>query len=272
MEKYSVLMSVYCKEKAEYLLTSAESMLTQTIPPNEFVLVCDGTLTTELDAVVELLCARHSGLVKVVRLEKNMGLGPALNAGMQHCSNELIARMDSDDIARPDRCEQQLKIFFENPEIGMVSGIIEEFSDCPEKIDAKREVPETHEEILRFAQKRSPFNHPCIMYRKSAVEAAGGYQPFYLLEDYWLWVRMLMQGTVGYNIQQPLLWMRAGESMYKRRAGWKYAQTQVKLFRKMKELGFINGWSCATSCVVRTASALAPNWVRKRMFAWKLRA
>ena len=271
MENYSVLMSVYQKEKPEYLQLSVESMLQQTVPPMEFVLVCDGPLTEELDTVIDAFDTRFPDLIKIVRLENNMGLGTALNIGLQRCSYELVARMDSDDLAREDRCQRQLEIFTRNPLISMVSGTVEEFSITPDKVDARRIVPENHEEILRFAKKRCPFNHPCIMYRKSAVAASGGYQPFYLLEDYWLWIRMLMNGAVGYNIQQPLLWMRAGSDMYKRRAGWKYARTQIKLFRRMKQLGFVSGLSCFESCVIRTASALAPNWLRKKVFEWKVR-
>ena len=272
MEQYSVLMSVYHKENAKYLISSIDSMLSQTIPPAEFVLVCDGPLTEQLDAVIAAFCEKYPDIMKLVRLEKNVGLGSALNEGLRACSHELIARMDSDDIARPDRCQRQLAVFAQDPQVGMVSGTVEEFAVTPDLVDARRELPETHEEILRFARKRNPFNHPCMMYRKSEVEAAGGYQHFYLLEDYWLWIRMLTRGTIGYNIPQPLLWMRAGSDMYKRRAGWKYAKEQIKLFRRMKTMGFISSWSCMTSCAIRTASALAPNWLRKRVFAWKLRA
>lgn len=131
--------------------------------------------------------------------------------------------------------------------------------------------PETQEEILRFAQTRNPFNHPCVMYRKSAVLAAGGYQDFYLLEDYYLWIRMLLNGCRGYNLQEPLLWMRAGSDMYKRRAGWKYARSQRKLFGYMKRKGFISTESYVNSCAIRTASACAPNWMRKLMFKKALR-
>ena len=271
MERYSVLMSVYYKEQPEYLKLSVESMLRQTVPPAEFILVCDGPLTKELDNVIDNFCVCYPNLIKIVRLEKNVGLGSALNTGLQYCGNDLVARMDSDDIAREDRCQRQLDVLANNPEVGMVSGTVEEFSRDVNVVEARRVLPETHGEILSFAKKRSPFNHPCIMYRKSAVEAAGGYEPFYQMEDYWLWIRMLMNGTIGYNIPQPLLWMRAGNQMYQRRSGWKYAKSQMRLFCKMRELGFINSWSCLMSCAIRTASSLAPNWLRKRVFAWRLR-
>ena len=268
---YSVLMSVYYKEKPEYLRQSMDSIFAQSIPTDDFVLVCDGPLNDELDNVIDEMVAAYSDVLKVVRLEKNVGLGNALNQGIQHCKNDLVARMDSDDIARPDRCARQLTVFEEQPEIGMVSGIVEEFLTDPSVIDARRVPPETQEEILKFAKTRNPFNHPCIMYRKEQVEKAGGYQEIFLLEDYYLWMRMLLNGTIGYNLQEPLLWMRAGSGMYKRRGGKRYIKAQIDLFCWMRKEGFISNWQCAKSCLIRSCSAISPNWMRKLMFAWKLR-
>ena len=179
--------------------------------------------------------------------------------------------MDSDDIAYQDRCEKQIAVFYKHPEVSICSGIVEEFTSTPDVVDAKRVPPEAHEEIVEFAKKRNPFNHPCVMYKKSAVEAVGSYQDFYLLEDYYLWLRMLMAGYQGYNIQEPLLHMRAGSDMYFRRAGWKYAKTQARLFKFMKSQGFIGEGQYIKSCVIRSGLALAPNWLRKLMFEKVLR-
>ena len=267
---YSVLMSVYYKEKAEYLRQAMDSIWGQTVPTDDFVLVCDGPLTAELDAVIDRMEGEHPEL-HVVRLEKNGGLGNALNIGINSCRNELVARMDSDDISRPDRCEKQLAVFQNHPEVSIVSGTVEEFSVSPEIIEARRVLPEKPEDILAFAQKRNPFNHPCVMYKKDAVEAAGGYQDFYLLEDYYLWIRMLQSGVKGYNLQEPLLWMRAGSEMYKRRAGWKHAQSQEALFRYMKDSGFIETGRYIKSVLIRSAASLAPNWLRELMFKTVLR-
>lgn len=269
--QYSVLMSVYHKENAEYLRTAMDSIWNQTIRTDDFVLVCDGPLNDELDAVIEAMRAAHPDTLHVVRLEKNGGLGNALNMGIKHCKHELVARMDSDDISRPDRCERQLKMFQEHPDISVVSGIVEEFTTSTSEIEARRVPPETQNEIVQFAKKRNPFNHPCVMYKKSAVEAAGGYQDFYLLEDYYLWIRMVQKGSQGYNLQEPLLWMRAGSDMYKRRAGWKYAQSQKALFKYMKDSGFISGSQYVQSVAVRTASSLTPNWLRELMFKTVMR-
>ena len=208
-ENYSVLMSVYHKEKPAHLEQAIESIQRQTRPADDFVLVCDGPLSAELDTVITEKQRELGAVLHVVRLMKNGGLGSALNAGIACCKNELVARMDSDDIAYPERCEKQLAVFCAHPEISICSGTVEEFSASPEIVDVRRVLPETNAEIIRFAKKRNPFNHPCVMYKKSAVEAVGSYMDFYLLEDYYLWLRMLMAGYQGYNLQEPLLHMRA---------------------------------------------------------------
>ena len=268
---YSVLMSVYHKEKAEYLHVAMNSIWNQTIPTDDFVLVCDGPLNTELENVIYDMKSTHPRTLHVVRLETNGGLGNALRIGIKHCKNELIARMDSDDISRPDRCEKQLAVFREHPEVSVVSGIVEEFTESIDNIKARRVLPEKQEEILLFAKDRNPFNHPCVMYKKSAVEAAGGYQDFYLLEDYYLWIRMLQNESIGYNLQQPLLWMRAGSEMYRRRAGWKYAKSQEALFKYMRNNGFIGSAQFIKSVAVRTVSSVTPNWLREFMFKTVMR-
>ena len=205
MLSYSVLMSVYYKEKPEYLQQAIESIQNQTYPTDDFVLVCDGPLTSELNTIIKEKQDEMGNILNVIHIEKNSGLGKALNEGIKHCKNELVARMDSDDIAYPERCERQIAIFKSQPKISICSGIVEEFSSVPTIIEARRVPPETNTEIVQFAKKRNPFNHPCVMYKKSAVEAVGSYQDFYLLEDYYLWLRMLMAGYQGYNIQKPLL-------------------------------------------------------------------
>ena len=268
---YSVLMSVYRKEQAPFLESAMNSIWDQTVPTNDFVLVCDGPLTPELDSVIAKMEEAHPGVLNVVRLEKNGGLGNALNHGIKFCKNELVARMDSDDISRPDRCEKQLKVFADHPTVCICSGTVEEFTESTDIIDAQRVLPEKNDDIVLFAKKRNPFNHPCVMYKKSEVEAAGGYQDFYLLEDYYLWIRMLQKGTISYNTPEPLLWMRAGSDMYKRRSGWKYAKSQKNLFKYMKKTGFITTGQYIKSVIIRGGSSIAPNWLRKFMFKTVLR-
>ena len=269
--EYSVLMSVYHKEKPTQLEQAIESIRMQTLPASDFVLVCDGPLNADLDDVIKREKEKMGKFLNIVRLPQNVGLGRALNEGIKHCRCELIARMDSDDISYPDRCEKQVMIFSSHPEVSVCSGIVEEFSSDVHVVDSRRVPPEKQKEIMEFAKSRNPFNHPCVMYKKSAVESVGSYQDFYLLEDYYLWLRMLLAGYQGYNLQEPLLHMRAGSDMYKRRAGLKYARSQVKLFQFMKRQGFISSGQCLKSCLVRGLSSLAPNWMRQSMFKIVLR-
>lgn len=268
---YSVLMSVYYKEHPDYLRQSMQSIYDQTVSTDDFVLVCDGPLTPELDAVISDMQQQFESHLHVCRLSKNGGLGKALNFGIGQCKNDLVARMDSDDVSRPDRCQRQLAIFQNHPEYSLVSGIVEEFSDTITNVSVRRIVPEHQDAIIAFAKKRNPFNHPCVMYKKSDVEAAGGYQDFYLLEDYYLWVRMLQQGFIGYNLQEPLLWMRAGSDMYKRRGGWKYVQSQRNLFKYMAQTGFITESQYQIQGMIRLIGAVVPNWLRTFLFKQILR-
>ena len=269
---YSVLMSVYYKEHPDYLRQSMQSIYDQTVPTDDFILVCDGPLTQELDAVIADMQQQFGSRLHICRLLRNGGLGKALNFGIGQCKNDLVARMDSDDVSRPERCQRQLAIFHDHPEYSLVSGIVEEFSDTITNVSVRRIVPEHQDDIIAFAKKRNPFNHPCIMYKKSDVEAAGGYQDFYLLEDYYLWIRMLQNGFIGYNLQEPLLWMRAGNDMYKRRGGWKYVQSQHNLFKYMAQTGFITGRQYQVQSVVRLIGAVVPNWLRAFLFKKILRS
>ena len=276
-QNYSVLMSVYEKEKPEYLRVSMESMLHQTVPTNDFVLICDGPLNEGLDAVINEMQHKFGSVLRIIRLEQNQGLGHALRLGVNACKNEIIARMDSDDISCPERCEKELIILTVRPEISIVGSVIEEFteiehgSSVPAFINAKRVVPENSEDIVTFAKKRNPFNHPSVMYRKQAVLEAGNYQGVRYMQDYYLWAHMLIAGFKGYNIQAPLVWMRADSNLFKRRSGNLYRKIQIDLFKYMKEQGFISNSQYLMSCVLRIGSSMAPNWLRQFMFKKILR-
>ena len=270
MEQYSVLMSVYYKEKPEYLRQSIESMLCQTARTDDFVLVCDGPLTPELDAVIDAFDKKNPGLFQIVRLAENGGLGPALNAGLSFCKNDLVARMDSDDIAFPDRCARQLKAFLQT-HADIVSGTVIEFDVSPEQETARRVLPAQHDDIVRFARRRNPFNHPCVTFRKAKAEAVGSYQPFSLCEDYFLWVRMLQAGAHGYNIVEPLLYMRAGKGMYRRRAGFSYLKTMLTFRWQLKKMGFSRWSDFIMSSAAQTVSTLIPNSLRRAFYRRFLR-
>ena len=235
MENYSVLMSVYYKEQAENLREAIDSILNQTVKTNEFIIVKDGPLTEKLDNTIKEYVEEYPGVFKIVTLKKNMGLAKALNKGIEQCSNEIIARMDSDDISMPDRMERQLEAMEAN-RADILSGTIVEFDESVDKPTAKRELPEKKEQIIEFAKKRSPFNHPAVMYKKSSVLKSGLYEDYTYFEDYNLWATMLNDGCIGYNVKEPVLYMRAGEGMYKRRGGLKYISYIYKFKKHLKDI------------------------------------
>lgn len=270
MDGYSVLMSVYEKEKPEYLGLSIESVLTQTVVPAQVVIVCDGPLTDELDAVLERYQAHYSDIFTIVRLKENKGLGIALNAGLKACKYDIVARMDSDDIAFPDRMERELAVLKEQ-DVAIVGGAVLEFTGTIENTLAMRVPPQSSEAIRSFARRRNPFNHPAVMYRKAAVIDAGGYKDFPMFEDYYLWIRMLLLGYEGYNIQEPVVYMRSGDAMYERRGGIRYAGWMIK-FRWFM---FTHRYSGFSDFVVTAGGhllvSLAPNGLRRWFYGKILR-
>lgn len=218
MENYSVLMTVYHKEKPEYFTGSIQSMLSQTIRTNDFVVICDGPLTKELDAVLENYLKQYPGIFTIIRLPENVGIGAATNAGLQHCKNDLVAKMDADDLSVASRCEKQLEMFGNNPELMVVGGYIEEFDEDPEKPFAIRNVPLDNAGIRKYAKRRQPFNNQTVMYRRSAVQAVGGYGDLRRSEDYDLYIRLLKAGCYAQNIPQVLAHVRVDNSARSRRA------------------------------------------------------
>lgn len=270
VDKYSVLMSVYKKEDPTFLKAAISSMMEQTVLPDQFVLVCDGPLTEALDEVVEHFQEQYPEVFLVVRLKECGGLGPALQVGIKHCRNELIARMDSDDISRHDRCEKQLYIF-RKKQVDITGGIIEEFASDFHEISGKRVTPKTNEAILKCAGRRNPFNHVTVMYRKCAVIDAGGYQDFPYFEDYYLWARMLKNGAVGYNIQEPLVYVRTGESMFARRGGMDYAKLAVKFRWYLKKAGISTWLDFLVSAGGQVLICILPNGFRKKFYEVILR-
>ena len=236
---YSVLMSVYYKEKPEFLDLSVNSVMNQTVKPNDFVLVLDGPLTDELYDEINKLKTKY-GCLQTVELKENVGLGKALSYGIAFTKNNIIMRMDSDDICLPNRAEIQLP-FLEKYDL--VGGYITEFDDDPQNLIGVRKTPEHYKDIVKFAKKRNPFNHPSVMYKKSAIIEAGNYMDLKLMEDYYLWLRFLQINHNVYNIQRPLVNMRSGVKMRVRR-GTKTAKRSIKYLRKyMYQIKFIGLFS-----------------------------
>ena len=261
-------MSVYHKERPAFLCAALESIFSQTVLPSEVILVEDGPLTENLYKVVKDYENKYSTL-RVVPLKKNMGLGAALNIGLEKSSNELVARMDSDDVCKPNRFEEQLKVFESNPSIDVCSAWIDEFEKDPTEVISQRKVPEHHDLIYAYAKKRCPVNHVCVMYKRSKVLKLGGYQGF--PEDYFLWVRMLMSGCKFYNIQQSLVWVRFDSSVLKRRGGLKYAKQDFIVQKKFYKMGFINFPQFVYTVLIRGIVRIVPNNIRVIVYKTFLR-
>ena len=262
---YSVLMAVYGKEKPEFFRQSIESMLAQTLPFSDFVLVCDGALPHELNEVISWAQEEMGEKLQIIRLKENKGLGNALRTGVPRCRCSVIARMDSDDISRPDRCERQFRII-ERDGYDLVSGTLQEFVREPGDMDRLRVLPRTSEEILQYAKKRNPFNHPCVMFRKESVLHAGSYQDFRGFEDYYLWVRMLRKGCKGYNVQEVILDMRTGNGMYDRRGGRDYLYWVLRFQRYLYCKNFITKKEYIQNCLVRTTVGAIPGGAREKFY------
>lgn len=264
MEKYSVLMSLYKKEHPEYLRLALDSMINQSVKPDEIVLVEDGPLTPELYTVVE----EYKDQLHIVINEKNLGLGLALNEGLKACRNELVARMDTDDISKPDRCEKQLKRFEEKPELAIVGSHIDEFVGSPDNVISQRRVPTTSEEIYNYAKKRSAFNHPAVMYRKSAVLAEGGYSDLKRNQDVDLFGRMLYAGHKAENIDEALLWFRSSDELAARRKSWENTKSYIATIKKFWKMGYSSFSDYTMVAIAQTGMFILPaglqNWVYKK--------
>ncbi len=268
--KYSVLMSVYYKETPAYLRQSIQSMLDQTLPFSDFVLVCDGPLTSELDEVVKWAFKMMGNKLQCVRLEKNQGLGKALRTGTLYCKCPVIARMDSDDVSRPYRCELQMKKL-ESGDYAIVGGTLQEFREWPGDTGRYRRTPETPGEIRKFIKRRTPFNHAAVMYRKAAVVRAGNYLAFQGFEDYCLWVRMLKLGYEGYNLPETVLDVRIGNGMTSRRGGIAYLRSIIDFQKFLKDEGVIGTGVFIQNCLLRCGVGLMPGTLREKFYRIFLR-
>ncbi len=262
---FSVLMSVYRKESPEFLREALDSVFDQTAVPAEVVLVEDGPLTDELHALLDDYGNSHPEL-KRVPLPENRGLGLALQEGILHCSNELVARMDTDDISVPSRFERQLAEFEKNPGIDICGSHIKEFEGTPDHIVAERRVPLTHDDCKRYQRRRDAFNHVSVMFRKTAVLKAGNYQHCPLMEDTLLWANMFKTGATAMNIDDYLVLVRIGKDMYERRGGMAYFKKYRKARRVIYQTGFISWWDYAYTIVIQFVVAMMPNKMRGWVF------
>lgn len=229
--KFSVSMCVYGGDNSEWFQTAVESILNQSLKPDEVVLVVDGPIPDELNEIVKIY--ERNPIFNVIRLEKNQGHGNARRMGLDNCKNELVAIMDADDISKSDRFEKQIEEFKKNQSLDIVGGNITEFIDDEKNIVAERIVPANDAEIKAYMKKRCPMNLVSVMFKKTSVESVGGFIDWYCEEDYYLWLRMALAEMRFANVSDILVNVRVGKDMYKRRGGWKYYKSEAKLQKYM---------------------------------------
>ena len=261
---FTVLMSVYAKEKPEALEEAFASVVASTRLPSELILVKDGVLSKDLEDVIEKWQGLGSLKLSVVGYEVNRGLSVALDFGLKFVKTELVARMDSDDVCARDRFEKQLRFMEDNPDIAVSSGYIEEFLDKPGMTVSVRRVPLTSDAVHERLKSRCPFNHMAVMYRKSAVLAAGSYQVVPFFEDYDLWFRMDAMGFKGANLPDTLVYARIGNDMIGRRHGFSYAKCELNFLKRQREKGFLSATGYAKAVLLRVPVRLLP----KAVLAW----
>ena len=270
---FSVVMSVYRGDKPNFFREALDSItVNQTLQPAEIVLVVDGPVSGLIDDIIAHYQSWYSNpdepcYINVVRLEQNAGLGNALKLGVEAARYEYVARMDSDDISLPYRFERQAEFLMGNSDVDIVGGNISEFVGSQDNIVGSRVVPQSNEQIFDYIKSRCPLNHMSVMFRKSAVQAAGGYIDWHYNEDYYLWVRMALIGCKFANLPQTLVNVRVGAEMYARRGGYKYFKSEADLQRFIYRKGLISLPRMWYNVLLRfVLQVCMPNWLRGWVF------
>ena len=264
---FSVLSSIYYKESPAHFNACMESIWdAQTLRPTEIILIEDGPLTPELDEVIEQWQNKLVDTLCVKKLEKNVGLGKALNEGLKHCTNEWVFRMDTDDICTPDRFSKQVAFIKENPDVVLFGGQILEFNQDVSDAHVLKAVPENHNEIKAFAQKRCPFNHMTVAYKRSVIQELGGYQHHLFMEDYNLWLRVIGAGYKVANLPDVILYARVGNGMHARRKGLEYIKSEKKLLDLKKELKLQHPIHANMLFLIRSMFRLLPSTMLGKIY------
>ncbi|MCR5143317.1 MAG: glycosyltransferase [Ruminococcus sp.] len=271
LPEYTVSMSVYAGEKPGFLRRSLESMLEQTHPCRELLLVCDGALTEELDAVIEKYCERFGGRLRPIRNERPIGVGACANMAIEAALTEYIVKMDSDDIADPRRCEVQLRYMARHPEVDMCGAFIEEFdSETGEAISVKR-TPVKDRDIHIYARRRNPFNNQTLVYRKSAAARLGGYSSIKRCEDYEFVVRMLASGAIGANIPRVLVRYRVTPDNLARRRNLNNTKSFIAVRWKIFRMGYSSLADFIIPCAAQIALFILPASLTGKLYGRFLR-
>lgn len=265
---FSIITSVYKNDRPEFVRIALDSMLVnQTIKPSEIVLVRDGQVPEELELVLEQYESLYPQVFNIIRLNQNGGLGRALKLGVEKAKYDIIARMDSDDICLPDRFELQLRYLEQNPEVDLVGGQMTEFIGSSANIVGRREVPLDNSSIYDFMKNRCALNHVTVMFRKEAVLKAGNYQDWFWNEDYYLWIRMMINHCKFANVPEVLVNVRSGTDQYARRGGRKYYESEKGIKKLQYDKKMISKSEYHFFVAQRyIIQVLMPNWLRGWVF------
>lgn len=269
---FSVLLSLYVKESPEFLNQCFVSIWdSQTFKPTEIVLVLDGPIGEKLTACVQKWQSKIGSPLRVVPLPQNVGLGKALNEGLKQCSYNWVFRMDTDDICTSDRFEKQVAFIKQNPDVVLFSGQVMEFDKDITDANVLKAVPITYEEIKEFAQKRCPFNHMTVAYKREVILALGGYQHHLFMEDYNLWLRVIGNNHKVANLPDVLLYARVGNGMHARRKGFEYIKSEKQLLKLKKELKLQSPIHANILFLLRSSFRLLPSSLLGKIYNTFLR-
>jgi len=228
---FSVLISTYKNDKPNLLSIALESIFSQSLQPNQVVLVVDGEIAKNATQVISEFENKYSEILELVQLPQNVGLGNALKIGIKHCKYSLIARMDADDVCDFNRFKTQVDYFYNNPLVSVVGSFVEEFHNKPSDYGSIKKVPLSTEEIRKYSSFRNPINHPSVMFKKEAIEQVGSYKEINLFEDYYLWLRLLKAGFIIENIPECLLHFKVGNDLIGRRHGFSYLKKEFSFLK-----------------------------------------
>jgi glycosyltransferase involved in cell wall biosynthesis len=263
-EPFSLLVPVYDGDRPDHLRRALRSAVDeQTVRPDQVVIVRDGPVRDELAGCLEEIRAASRVPVTFVPLPRNGGLGPALDRGIAASRFDVIARMDADDVAMPHRFAVQIPLMNGADIVG--AGLLE-FSGDIGHVVGRRVPPTGAEQIQRYARMHDPFNHPTVVYRRSAVLAAGGYGDLPLMEDYALFARMLAGGARAVNVPEPLVWYRVSATAFKRRGGTGLLRSELRLQREFLRRGFTSPGQYVRNVIVRGGYRLIPWWCRRAVY------
>ena len=269
-QKFSVLLNIYAKDKPAWIKQALDSVLSNTVKPTEVVIMVDGPVGKDIQDVLDI--AIKDKTVRILSHPVNIGRGAALGYAVPKCNYELIALMDADDVSRKDRFEKQLAAFAANPNLAVCGGQVQEVDAKTFEPRAERKVPLTHDDIKQYLKTRMPFNNVTVMFKKSAVLEAGNYKAFGMVEDYYMWARVMAKGKIAQNVPDVLVDVRVDPALYGRRGGWNYFHMNKLVFDEMKKLGLLSFKDYYYTLSVRfVVQVLMPNWLRSMFYKKALR-